>query len=160
MKRMLVSQRNIYMVAAIALFMVVLLVTAACTAVSTSTAVITSTPEITSTLNSTAPTIIQISPSASTSTPSSALAYTINTNSKTGVGTYLVDGKGMTLYWTTRDSVGMSNITGATLANWPVFYSSNVIVPSPLNTSDFSSIIRNDGSMQTTFKGWPLLLLC
>jgi len=82
--------------------------------------------------------------------------YSINSNSKTGIGTYLVDGEGLTLYWTTRDAVGQSNITGATLANWPIFYTSNVNVPSPLSTSDFSSITRADGNEQTTFKGWPL----
>ncbi len=83
-------------------------------------------------------------------------SYTVNSSTKTGIGTYLVDGKGMTLYWTTRDSVGQSNITGTTLANWPIFYVSNVVVPSSLKASDFGSITRADGNMQTTFKGWPL----
>ena len=95
-----------------------------------------------------------ITTTATTSTQS--LQYSINSTSKTGIGTYLVDGKGLTLYWTSRDSIGQSNITGATLANWPVFYVSNISVPSLLNSSDFGSITRTDGSKQTTFKGWPL----
>jgi len=81
---------------------------------------------------------------------------TVNANSKTGLGTYLTDNKGMTLYWTNRDAVGQSNITGTTLANWPVFYVATIVVPSSLNAGDFSSITRADGTKQTTFKGWPL----
>lgn len=68
----------------------------------------------------------------------------------------MVDAKGMTLYYTTRDTAGKSNITGATLANWPVFYTSNIVIPSALNASDFGTITRADGKMQTTYKGWPL----
>lgn len=82
--------------------------------------------------------------------------YTVMLQTKTAVGNYLADAKGMTLYWTTRDSVGQSNITGATLANWPVFYTSNIVVSSALSAADFSSITRSDGSAQTTYKGWPL----
>jgi predicted lipoprotein with Yx(FWY)xxD motif len=84
------------------------------------------------------------------------VAMTINTSSKTGIGTYLVDGNGRTLYWTTLDSVGQSNVTGTVLANWPVFYNSNIIVPSSLNASDFGSIVRADGTNQTTYKGRPI----
>jgi predicted lipoprotein with Yx(FWY)xxD motif len=83
-------------------------------------------------------------------------AFTVNVNTKTGIGTYLVDGNGETLYWTALDSVGQSNVTGAVLGNWPIFYSSNIVVPSTLNASDFSSITRADGNMQTTYKGRPL----
>ena len=82
--------------------------------------------------------------------------YTVNVASKTGIGNYLVDGNGMTLYWTTNDSVGQSNITGTTLANWPVFSVSNIVVPSSFRAADFGSITRTDGAMQTTYKGWPL----
>ena len=97
-----------------------------------------------------------ITTNTSTTNTSTQTQYSINSTSKAGVGTYLVDGKGVTLYWTNRDSVGQSNITGATLANWPVFYVSNVSVPSSLNASDFGTITKADGSKQTTFKGWPL----
>jgi len=67
-----------------------------------------------------------------------------------------VDGKGITLYWTTLDSVGQSNVSGSSLSIWPVFYTSNVTIPSTLNPSDFGSITRADGKNQTTYKGWPL----
>jgi predicted lipoprotein with Yx(FWY)xxD motif/plastocyanin len=92
-----------------------------------------------------------------TTTPATSQAtYTVNTSNKTGLGTYLTDSKGMTLYWTNRDTVGQSNITGTTLANWPAFYTATILVPSSLNAGDFSSITRADGTKQTTFKGWPL----
>ena len=93
------------------------------------------------------------SPSPTTSVTTS---YTISVATKDSVGGFLVDGKGVTLYWTTRDAVGQSDITGAVLANWPAFYASSIVVPSSLSAADFSSIMRSDGSNQTTYKGWPL----
>lgn len=94
--------------------------------------------------------------STTTTTTTAAAQMTVNTSSTSTLGTFLVDGKGMTLYWTTRDAVGVSNIAGATLANWPVFYAATIMVPSSLSAANFSSITRADGTMQTTYKGWPL----
>ena len=62
----------------------------------------------------------------------------------------------MTLYWTTLDSVGQSNVSGSSLSIWPVFSVSNIIVSSSLNPSDFGSITRADGKSQISYKGWPL----
>jgi predicted lipoprotein with Yx(FWY)xxD motif len=78
------------------------------------------------------------------------------TMTKVGLGDYLVDANGMTLYYFTKDTVGKSNASDAVIANWPIFYTANIIVPSNLNTSDFGTITRDDGKMQTTYKGWPL----
>ena len=89
-------------------------------------------------------------------TTSSTPSFTANVSTKSGIGTYLVDGNGKTLYWTTLDSTGQSNVTGAVLANWPIFYTPNITVPSLLRLSDFGSITRADGTKQTTFKGWPI----
>ena len=83
-------------------------------------------------------------------------SFTIAVGSKDGIGNYLVDGNGMTLYWTTRDSVGQSNITGTNLADWPVFYAANIVIPSALTGSDFGAITRSEGGYQTTYKGYPL----
>jgi predicted lipoprotein with Yx(FWY)xxD motif len=85
-----------------------------------------------------------------------APSNTISTAAKSGIGTYLVDNSGLTLYWVALDSIGKSNIAGSTLTIWPVFYTGTVTVPSSLNASDFGSIQRSDGKMQTTYKGWPL----
>jgi predicted lipoprotein with Yx(FWY)xxD motif len=111
----------------------------------------TTTTITTATVQTTLPTITT---TATTTTVSAQL--TVNTSSKAALGTFLVDGKGMTLYWTTRDAVGVSNITGTTLANWPVFQPSSIVVPADLNASDFGTITRTDGTKQTTYKGWPV----
>ena len=92
----------------------------------------------------------------STLTTTGGQLNTIQTAVKSGIGTYLVDSKGITLYWVALDSIGKSNIAGSTLTIWPVFYTSTITVPAALNASDFGSIQRADGKMQTTYKGWPL----
>ena len=85
-------------------------------------------------------------------------SFTINIATKAGIGQYLVDSNGMTLYWTTLDAVGKSNVTGSTLATWPVYYAGtgNFIIPGTMGTFNFDNIVRDDGSSQTTYKGWPL----
>jgi predicted lipoprotein with Yx(FWY)xxD motif len=85
-----------------------------------------------------------------------APSYTVTTMNKAGIGDYLVDGKGMTLYYFTRDTAGKSNATAPVIANWPIFYAANVVIPSNLNASDFGSITGFNGQIQTTYKGWPL----
>lgn len=82
--------------------------------------------------------------------------YNIMLQTKADLGTYLVDAKGMTLYYFTKDNLGKSNATSAIIQNWPVFNTGNFIVPSLLNVADFSTITRDDGLKQTTYKGWPL----
>jgi len=83
-------------------------------------------------------------------------AYTVMTTSNSQLGTFLVDGKGITLYNFTIDSRDSSACTGGCVGVWPVFYTSTVTVPSSLSASDFSSFMRSDGKMQTAFKGMPL----
>jgi plastocyanin/predicted lipoprotein with Yx(FWY)xxD motif len=85
-----------------------------------------------------------------------ATSYTVNVASKAGLGNYLVDGKGTTLYWTTRDAVGKSNISGTTLANWPAFSAASIAVPAALKAADFGSITRTEGGSQVSYKGWPV----
>ena len=62
----------------------------------------------------------------------------------------------MTLYYFTKDAPGKSNATAAIIANWPIFYVSNIVVPPSLNAADFGSITGANGNMQSTYKGWPL----
>lgn len=68
----------------------------------------------------------------------------------------LTDGKGMTLYYFTMDANGKSASTGNVAKAWPAFYAASISVSPPLSAADFGSITRDDGSMQTTFRGWPL----
>jgi predicted lipoprotein with Yx(FWY)xxD motif len=91
---------------------------------------------------------------APVSTP--APSYTVTTMNKTDLGDYLVDGKGMTLYYFTKDTTGKSNATAPVIANWPIFYAASLVIPSNLKASDFGTITGFNGQMQTTYKGWPL----
>ncbi len=75
---------------------------------------------------------------------------------KLSAGNYIVDGKGKTLYFFTRDVAGDSKCTGGCLNSWPVFYQEQISVSPGLRSSDFGTITRDDGKKQTTYKGWPL----
>ena len=76
---------------------------------------------------------------------------------KEGVGSYLADGSGKTLYWFKKDSKNTSNCTGACLEKWPAFVSGGILtVAQPLKITDFGTIDRPDGKKQNTFRGYPL----
>jgi predicted lipoprotein with Yx(FWY)xxD motif len=92
---------------------------------------------------------------ASSPAPSPA-AYTVNVSSSTLIGDYLVDGRGITLYYTTSDKPGYSNLPDETLSTWPVFYVSGIVVPPSLKASDFGTYNRDSKVKQTTYKGYPL----
>ncbi|HXX54603.1 MAG TPA: hypothetical protein VEI81_00735 [Methanoregula sp.] len=82
--------------------------------------------------------------------------YTVMVASMPALGTYLTDTSGKTLYYFSKDSTGTSDCTGACLANWPAFYASSVVAPSLLNASDFGTVTRADGTMQSSYRGRPL----
>lgn len=71
-------------------------------------------------------------------------------------GNYIVDDKGNTLYFLTKDVMGNSSCIDDCLTNWPIFYQEKIIVSSGLSDLDFRAITRDDGKKQTTYKGWPL----
>ena len=71
-------------------------------------------------------------------------------------GQYLTDSRGMTLYYFTKDTAGISNCSGACASIWPIFYTKNLFVASPLKQSDFRTIMGSEGRKQTTYKGHPL----
>lgn len=76
---------------------------------------------------------------------------------KQGVGNYLADANGRALYWSKKDQPQKSNCVGACLDQWTPYYNGAVLSASPeMNASDFSTILRSDGRMQTTFRGYPL----
>ncbi len=89
-------------------------------------------------------------------TPTPTPQYTVNIASKAGIGSYLVDDKGMSLYYTMRDSPGVSNVPDNLLTTWIPFHVSNIVVPPSLNASDFGNITRSSGQQLTTFRGYPL----
>jgi predicted lipoprotein with Yx(FWY)xxD motif len=75
--------------------------------------------------------------------------------SKEGVGSFLVDGKGMTLYVFKKDAPGKSNCAGECLAKWPAFTGAGA-TGAGVSAKDFASITRAEGGKQTTYKGAPL----
>jgi predicted lipoprotein with Yx(FWY)xxD motif len=95
-------------------------------------------------------------PAAAPAATPSAQVYTVGIANKAGIGDYLVDSKGMTIYYFQRDNYQKSNATAAIVKVWPVFYAANVIPQPPLLAGDFRTITRDDGTMQSTYLGWPL----
>lgn len=73
-------------------------------------------------------------------------------------GTILVDSRGKTLYSSAQDipGSGASTCNGECAALWPPISADTSKVTSPLVPKDFGSIIRSDGSGQTTYNGRPL----
>ena len=70
---------------------------------------------------------------------------------KEGVGPYLADGKGMTLYYFAKDEPGKSACAGACLEKWPPL-KADMAEPGPgLTAKDFGVL-----NGQVTFRGYPL----
>jgi predicted lipoprotein with Yx(FWY)xxD motif/plastocyanin len=81
---------------------------------------------------------------------------TVALTSKPDLGNFLVDGNGVSLYYYDKDMKGMSVCNGNCLVNWPIYYSEYTVVPDGLKAEDFGSIVREDGRMMSTYKGYPL----
>lgn len=74
------------------------------------------------------------------------------------LGTYLVDGTGMTLYLYTRDEEGTSNCSGRCAVNWPptVIAYGEPVAGEGVDADAISVITREDGARQIAYKGMPL----
>lgn len=81
--------------------------------------------------------------------------YTVKISYKAGIGNYLVDANGMTLYYFT-ENVNGNTFSGSYLNLWSPFYVSKIVVPRTLNPKDFSVITGGNGKPQIAYKGWPL----
>jgi len=82
--------------------------------------------------------------------------HAVKVAKKDGVGSYLTDIKGMTLYYFKKDSPGKSACEGPCVEKWPLFYREKVEAKDGLSPADFGTIKRADGKEQTTYKGMPL----
>ncbi len=85
-----------------------------------------------------------------------AAHHAVKVAKKGGIGSYLTDIKGMTLYTFKKDTSGKSMCEGSCVDNWPLFFREKVEAKDGLAASDFGTITRADGKMQTTYKGMPL----
>ena len=84
--------------------------------------------------------------------------YSVNVVSKSGLGSYLTNATGFTLYTFRVDTAnsGTSACTGGCSEKWPTFYVANLNLPSGLSATSFTVITRPDGGKQLAFDGWPL----
>ena len=71
-----------------------------------------------------------------------------------GLGTVLVHGEGFALYRFEDDVPGESTCNGSCEELWPVFHTRNP--GEGLDPRLFGEIERDDGSLQSTYLGWPL----
>ena len=85
-----------------------------------------------------------------------AMDHAVKVMKKDGVGSYLTDAKGMTLYWFKKDSPGKSACAGPCVEKWPLYYRETVAAGEGTKEGDFGTITREDGKKQTTFRGYPL----
>jgi len=85
-----------------------------------------------------------------------AMDHAVQKLTKEGVGSYLADAKGMTLYWFMKDSPGKSACAGPCVEKWPIYFRETVKAGEGLSDGDFGTITREDGKKQSTFRGYPL----
>jgi len=104
------------------------------------------------------PTLMLIIVAAFTLLTSLAFAdhHAIKIANQNNLGKYLTDAKGMTLYWFAKDQPGVSACSGDCLKKWPAFYREHPAAPEDISAGDFATITRVDGSLQSTFRGYPL----
>jgi predicted lipoprotein with Yx(FWY)xxD motif len=72
------------------------------------------------------------------------------------LGKILTDGKGMTLYYFSKDVLGKSNCFGGCVTAWPLYNPASFTAPTGTIAADFTSVDRGDGTSQLAYKGWPL----
>jgi predicted lipoprotein with Yx(FWY)xxD motif len=100
-----------------------------------------------------------ITSTATASPVSSSAQYTVNLVYKAGIGFYLTNASGYTLYFRATDpGNGSSTCTGSCVSIWPLFYAGSgaINVPPGLSASSFGVATRSDGLKQTTYNGYPL----
>jgi predicted lipoprotein with Yx(FWY)xxD motif len=91
-----------------------------------------------------------------TASPALSDGPTVKVARKDGVGTYLTDSDGRTLYWHKMDPPMGSVCSDSCVVNWPPFYIKDIRVSVELEAADFWLIVREDGKRQVTFRGYPL----
>jgi predicted lipoprotein with Yx(FWY)xxD motif len=95
-------------------------------------------------------------PSATASSP--AAATTDLKTASTSLGNIVVDAKGMTLYYFTKDAkdTTTSACTGECLAAWPIATTTNATPTVEGVTGKVGTITSPDGAKQLTLNGMPL----
>lgn len=94
--------------------------------------------------------------SSTPAVPVTGSGIEIKVSTKDGLGTFLVDEKGMTLYLFTKDTPGVSNCSGSCLTAWPPLLTSDEPRADDGVTGKLGTITRDDGSLQVTYNDMPL----
>lgn len=89
---------------------------------------------------------------ATTTKPAATKSGIIQVKTSSSVGQYLADSNGNALYTYGGDKAGVSNCSGACVANWPI-YKPGSTTSLPTNVT---VITRSDGSSQYAYKDLPL----
>jgi predicted lipoprotein with Yx(FWY)xxD motif len=89
---------------------------------------------------------------------SSSLAFTVDIRSNDKIGRYLVNEKGMTLYYCANDRPKISTCFESCATKWPPFHAEWIDIPTEMRYEDFDEIGRVEGLYQTTYKSKPLYL--
>jgi len=107
--------------------------------------------------SSTSPQAPSSSSSSGSSSSEPASANALDTAS-TSLGTVVVDGKGMTVYYYTKDvkDSGKSTCSGQCLALWPAVVAPSTNPQVDGVTGTVGTITRDDGTMQVTVNGLPV----
>jgi predicted lipoprotein with Yx(FWY)xxD motif len=85
-----------------------------------------------------------------------AAHHAVKVAKKDGIGSFITDTEGMTLYMFKKDTPGKSSCEGGCVKNWPLYYRETVAATGGLNAKDFGTITRADGKKQTSYKSMPL----
>ena len=99
------------------------------------------------------------SPTSAPNTPaaSGAGAATVNLGGNSQYSSFLVDGKGISLYLFTKDSPGTTTCYGNCASVWPpLLTTGKPVAGNGVDASKFGTITRTDGTTQVTYNGWPL----
>lgn len=85
-------------------------------------------------------------------------AATLTSKTKDGLGSYLTDDTGLTLYLFKKDLPGKSacGATNGCITKWPVYLADGVTPNTGIDPADVGIITRDDGVKQSTYKGQPL----
>ena len=82
--------------------------------------------------------------------------HEIKIQNKQGIGKYLADYEGKTLYYFKKDSPGKTTCLGSCLDTWSIYYRKTPELPKDLMAGDFKTITRPDGKKHTLFRGYAL----
>ena len=89
--------------------------------------------------------------------PTPAGPVTLKVSQTDQLGQFLVDDKGMTLYLYTKDTPNTSNCYDICAVTWPPLYTNGApVAGAGVDASLLGTTTRTDGTVQVTYKGWPL----